>query len=489
MRNLVRYLHSMQGAHHVFKTDTLLPVRASCGDRARYGARNPVRAADGPPLKSYNAAIGESSISGISSGAFMAVQFGVAWSSIIKGVGAVAGGPFYCAQASAADFLNGYTLPLATATGPCMAGPPPDLQPMIGEVEAKASAGDIDPLDNIKRQKIYLFHGYNDAVVAKSVTDATAEFYRRYLGESGRGNLYYQESLGAGHSFVVNEQGERGLNTCPANRSPFIDQCGYDQAGIILQHIYGALRPGTIGPLGGVDPKLRSEPLYRRPYRGRIEHGRRRLRVRSKRMRTRRCLSSPRRAARLSAGRRNNRPALCRTDRLQRLGRRQPHHRALSANQSERFPALQSERLLGLVELHRARRRLRHQIRAADRCHQGHAQRADRRSEGLQPGPAEGGDAELIITDTSDTAAALAWTPVAGATSYRIRRASTDNTFRVVGETLGPSYADQGLAPATPYTWQVTALVGASEQSPSSIVRAATRTIPPACDALGSCPP
>ena len=33
------------------------------------------------------------------------------------------------------------------------------------------------------------------------------------------------------------------------------------------------------------------------------------------------------------------------------------------------FPALQSQRLLGLVELHRARRRLRHQIRATDRCH------------------------------------------------------------------------------------------------------------------------
>ena len=58
--------------------------------------------AQGQAIKSYNAAIGDSSISGISSGAFMAVQFGFAWSSIIKGVGVVAGGPFYCAQASAA---------------------------------------------------------------------------------------------------------------------------------------------------------------------------------------------------------------------------------------------------------------------------------------------------------------------------------------------------------------------------------------------------
>ena len=51
-------------------------------------------------LPGYNAAIGESSISGISSGAFMAVQFGTAWSSVIKGVGVVAGGPYWCAKAS-----------------------------------------------------------------------------------------------------------------------------------------------------------------------------------------------------------------------------------------------------------------------------------------------------------------------------------------------------------------------------------------------------
>jgi len=43
-----------------------------------------------PPLGSYNADINESSISGISSGAFMGVQFAVSWSSVIKGVGVIA---------------------------------------------------------------------------------------------------------------------------------------------------------------------------------------------------------------------------------------------------------------------------------------------------------------------------------------------------------------------------------------------------------------
>jgi hypothetical protein len=64
--------------------------------------------AEGLALRAYNAAIGDSSISGISSGAFMAVQFGFAWSSIIRGVGVVAGGPFYCAAT------------------PCRSPPPPD---------------------------------------------------------------------------------------------------------------------------------------------------------------------------------------------------------------------------------------------------------------------------------------------------------------------------------------------------------------------------
>jgi len=154
----------------------------------------PIRtsAAESVALRGYNAAIEESSISGISSGAFMAVQFATAWSSVIKGVGVIAGGPYWCAKADADDFINGYTLPLMNATGQCMKGPPPDLDlnASWSKAEVKATSGDIDPTQNLSRQKIYLFHGYNDAVVDKAVTDATADFYRHYLGDAGRGNLY-----------------------------------------------------------------------------------------------------------------------------------------------------------------------------------------------------------------------------------------------------------------------------------------------------------
>src|SRR5215469_12874767 len=111
-------------------------------------------AAESLALNGYNAAIGESSISGISSGAFMAVQFGTAWSSVIKGVGVVAGGPFWCAKADAYDFMTGYTGPLSRAIGPCMKGTASDLDisDFISKTDAKAASGEIDPLSNLREQ-------------------------------------------------------------------------------------------------------------------------------------------------------------------------------------------------------------------------------------------------------------------------------------------------------------------------------------------------
>src|SRR5215470_1941628 len=99
------------------------------------GAAAPVAA---EPLARYNAAPNESSISGISSGAYMAVQFGTAWSSLIRGVGVVAGGPFWCVRADADDFVTGFWGPIWRATGSCMKGPPSVLK--IADFVAKADA-------------------------------------------------------------------------------------------------------------------------------------------------------------------------------------------------------------------------------------------------------------------------------------------------------------------------------------------------------------
>ena len=72
--------------------------------------------------------ISQTSISGISSGGFMTVQFQLAHSSIVKGVGVVAGGPFNCSKAdvlravsscSTASARNGSTRSVRTAPASC----------------------------------------------------------------------------------------------------------------------------------------------------------------------------------------------------------------------------------------------------------------------------------------------------------------------------------------------------------------------------------
>ena len=101
-----------------------------------------------PPLSAYNADIAQTSISGISSGAYMAVQFATAWSSIVKGVGAIAGGPFGCSEGTASEALS-----------TCEGGePPPDLSELIRRPTHGARVAGWTT-SHIAAQKVYLFHG------------------------------------------------------------------------------------------------------------------------------------------------------------------------------------------------------------------------------------------------------------------------------------------------------------------------------------------
>ena len=69
----------------------------------------PAAAAVTKPIGNYN--VSDVTVSGLSSGAFMAVQLHVAYSSIISGAAVYAGGPYWCAMGN-----------LNTAMMDCMVG-------------------------------------------------------------------------------------------------------------------------------------------------------------------------------------------------------------------------------------------------------------------------------------------------------------------------------------------------------------------------------
>lgn len=446
-------------------------------------ATTPAYAGDLAELPRLNAAPAESSVSGISSGAFMAVQFGTAWSSTIKGVGVISGGPYFCAQGEVAE-----------AVGACMKGPAPDLALIYNTAVANEGAGAIDPLKNLASQKIYVFHGFNDAVVAQAVTDATVAFYRHYQGDADKGNLFYQSSIGAGHSFVVlNAEGAsaQALNACKDNREPYIDQCGYDQAGILLQHFYGALNARNSGALTG---SLKS--FSQTTYMGSETPDAVNMAAEGFVFVPKACEEGA--ACRVHValhGCKQNADTLGRTfventgylnwADTNRIVVLFPQTKASRQNPAACWDWWGYTGAGGGYVTKSAR-----QITVIKAM-------LDALTSGTKPDGAAGTERDAavdgapfhaVVTDVSDTSAALAWPVVQGAQSYRVTRLAVDGSPVFAASVSAPGFGDSGLAPSTEYRWRVSAVVNGTEGPIASEVSAMTRPTPAPCATPGMCP-
>ena len=121
------------------------------------------------PLPAFRLDLAQTTVSGLSSGAFMAVQFGVAHSSIVKGVGAIAGGPYYCAQGEL-DIATSKCSCTGLFTLACDAKPGGTSLPALYQTTARyARTGRIDPIAKLAGQRIWLFSGSKDDVVPPAV--------------------------------------------------------------------------------------------------------------------------------------------------------------------------------------------------------------------------------------------------------------------------------------------------------------------------------
>jgi poly(3-hydroxybutyrate) depolymerase len=189
------------------------------------------------PLPSFNVDLDQTTVSGLSSGGFMAHQFHIAFSGTVRGAGVVAGGPYYCAQGQ---------LPFALYQ--CMQTymGAPDPTRLLGFAQAYVRAGRIDPLDNLADHRVYLFTGTADNTVTSPVVDAARRFY--LLAGLPADGLEYRHDLPAGHALLTEDYGA----ACPSTASPYINDCDYDQAGAILGHLYPDLEPAADQPGGTV---------------------------------------------------------------------------------------------------------------------------------------------------------------------------------------------------------------------------------------------
>jgi len=186
-------------------------------------------------LPSYQVNLSQTSVSGLSSGAFMAAQFQVAFSSTLVGAGIIAGGPFYCAGSSP------FTPFVVNATTICMNPLPgfaPNAAALLSSAKIFAQAGLIDNPANLKKQKVYLFSGTDDQTVTTAVVNQTAAFYK--LAGVPAKNIDYIHNIAAGHAIITNNNQDVA---CPKTSAPYINDCNFTQSQNILSYIYGKLNP------------------------------------------------------------------------------------------------------------------------------------------------------------------------------------------------------------------------------------------------------
>lgn len=202
-------------------------------------------AASTDPLKSYNVDPTQISVSGISSGASLAHQLHIAYSSVIHGAGLLAAAPYACAKGN----LNRAMQVCSSFISPYQG--PPDVNELVQLTRSEFQAKHIDDPANLADDRVYLFRGAKDRYVPESAMDQVQQYYIK-MGVRPE-NILYQKTVPADHAMVTADYG----NACDAFGSPYINNCGNqapadaDTAGILLQQTYGNLvKPNASPPQG-----------------------------------------------------------------------------------------------------------------------------------------------------------------------------------------------------------------------------------------------
>lgn len=171
-------------------------------------------------------------LSGLSSGAFMAIQLQVIHSDIFQGAASFAGGIFGCAEGD-----------VNKARNLCMKDPHKiDTQKYIDKTKNFAKNKKIAKIENLANKPIYIFGGTKDSVVRLEGAYRIKEFMDAFSA-----NTIIKTDLPSEHGFPTLNQGQK----CDKMGEPWIQNCGFDGAGESLQALYGKLEAPvkTVNPI------------------------------------------------------------------------------------------------------------------------------------------------------------------------------------------------------------------------------------------------
>lgn len=190
----------------------------------------------------------EVSVSGLSSGAYMAGQFGVAYSASLSGSAVLAGGPYGCSRGSVSTAMFNCSCPaeknflidlMQSFPGLACTAFSPEVYGVFSERAVKGNRGAIDDTANLGRHRVYLLSGGQDHVVDRKLVTAAEQLYH-HLGVP-EAQIHREDLPDAGHAFPSLQ----ATAACGVTKSPFINQCQVDTAGELLKWLHPDLASVT----------------------------------------------------------------------------------------------------------------------------------------------------------------------------------------------------------------------------------------------------
>jgi Repeat of unknown function (DUF5648) len=201
---------------------------------------SPPRAQDAARLRAYNVDPAQVSVSGHASGADMAMQLGIAYSSRIMGVGVFA----YASAYDCGRLGNPFYFECFLLDSPSVAGLESTMRAWSGTA--------IDPVSFLARQRVYAFVGKYTTVKVNQFPKVVM-LYERFLPSP---SLRLEDGIDVNNSFPTDfDHPYSSLNnwecssTTPLPLLPTsgrmnapLANCGFDGAGETLRWIYGPLK-------------------------------------------------------------------------------------------------------------------------------------------------------------------------------------------------------------------------------------------------------
>lgn len=169
-------------------------------------------------------------VSGVSSGGYMATQIHIAASSLFTGAALYASGPYMCA-------LNSLYIAETMCTSMVYQNTKPNLYSLIDVTAEYSEIGAIDPITNLKDDIVYIYSGVYDTVIRQPIVQVTQEYYQHYVAERG---IFTEYAVKSEHCLPTIAYG----NPCNTLGSPYLSACMYAGAYEGLKHLYPGLREG-----------------------------------------------------------------------------------------------------------------------------------------------------------------------------------------------------------------------------------------------------